>query len=115
MEGVHQDLKTTVVFYAAMEAPLGQMGVMNEQEEGGQTGSVKLEGNIPGALGDFAIEVTEGKGEHPSNTPHPAADDKLLDRTLVKSLQLPVEALWQTKRKCCRGVLLLGLQLTDLE
>ncbi|KAF2180304.1 glycoside hydrolase family 63 protein [Zopfia rhizophila CBS 207.26] len=88
------NIRTTVVWYSTLEG-LGSLEADTEGDELGYEGDVVLKGRTV-ELGDFELKVSEGKGEHP-HTGHPSYDEKPLDRTLVHSLQLPNEALWQTK------------------
>ena len=89
------DLKTTVVWYAALEG-LGSLEIKSQDKDGlGIEGDVKLEGQTV-ELGDFDIRITAGEGEHPRPI-HPSYAEKPLDRSIVHSFQLPEEALWQTK------------------
>ncbi|KAF2199000.1 glycoside hydrolase [Delitschia confertaspora ATCC 74209] len=93
-EDASPNLRTTVVWAASLE--VGRLEVA-EVEEGttGIVGDVVLKGHTE-ELGDFEMAITEGKGDHPV-TGHPSYDDKPLDRTLVKSVYMQAEALWQTK------------------
>ncbi|RAL02713.1 mannosyl-oligosaccharide glucosidase [Aspergillus ibericus CBS 121593] len=91
------DQPTTVMFYAALEG-LGNLGVAtNSEDPHGFDGDVKLTG-FTTDLGDFSIDVTSGpdSNEHPEHD-HPTYEEKPLDRTLVSSLTLHPEQLWQTK------------------
>ena len=95
-EDAPDDLKTTVIFSAAMDG-LGSLEVANEPDDLGIEGTVTLRGSTP-ELSDFTLDITPG----PDTNRHPPAvhetyADKPLDRTMVASLQLPAEALWQTK------------------
>jgi mannosyl-oligosaccharide glucosidase len=100
------DLKTTVVWYASLEG-LGSLEVVDEGEAKGFEGDVKLKGQTL-ELGGFEITVTEGRGEHP-HPRHLSYLDQPLDRTFVRSFQLPEEALWQTKREFfMKGFMKLG-------
>lgn len=97
-EDAADDQPTTLVLYTGLEGE-GNIEVATEREPLGFTGDVKLEGNTPG-LGDFTVDVTEGQGnKHPEHD-HPTWDDKPLDRTLVASLTMPQEHVWQTKGWC---------------
>ena len=95
------DLKTTVVFYAAVEGQgLSRLEALHTQEEKevGYEGDVVIDGENPG-VGDFKIVVT-GDGGRSNNHPihgHPSGMDKTLDRTFVYSSLIPEEALWQSK------------------
>ncbi|KAF2640687.1 glycoside hydrolase [Massarina eburnea CBS 473.64] len=93
-EDAAPDLKTTVIWYHTLEG----IGVLDAQGDPGETGAegdVVLKGKTI-ELDDFEIKITEGEGDHPQ-TSHPSGLEKPLDRTLVHSGQVPVEALWQTK------------------
>lgn len=96
MKGADPDQPTTVVFHAGLEGE-GNIEVASERELLGFTGDVKLEGTAPG-LGDFKIDVTTGSedNKHPKHD-HPTYQDKPLDRTLVASLTMPKDNVWQTK------------------
>ncbi|KAL2217079.1 putative mannosyl-oligosaccharide glucosidase [Thermoascus aurantiacus ATCC 26904] len=87
---------TTVIFYAGLEG-LGSLKVANEPDPLGFEGDVKLAGHTP-ELGDFTIDVTAGpeSNEHPHHS-HPSYAEKPLDRTMVASLYMPPDVLWQTK------------------
>lgn len=95
-EGAAPDQPTTLVFHAGLEGE-GNIEVASEREPLGFTGDVKLEGSAPG-LGDFKIDVTGGPedNQHPKHD-HPTYQEKPLDHTLVASLTMPKENVWQTK------------------
>ncbi|KAK5014468.1 Processing alpha glucosidase I, partial [Cryomyces antarcticus] len=95
------DLKTTIVFYAGMEG-LGSLEVAGADVAPGEVG-MGLDGDVrikgqSNELGDFTIDITTGPDTnvHPTHQ-HPAYQDKPLDKTIVHSVQVPEEALWQTK------------------
>lgn len=92
---------TTVIFYAGLEG-LGSLKVANEPDPLGFEGDVKLAGHTP-ELGDFTIDVTAGpeSNEHPHHS-HPSYAEKPLDRTMVASLYMPPDVLWQTKSNLYR-------------
>ena len=95
-EGAPDNLLTSVVFYASMEG-LGSLAVQNEPDPLGFEDVVTLGGNSQ-ELGDFKIDITPG----PKSNKHPAATDKSLgdkplDRTIVASMTVQEEALWQVK------------------
>lgn len=96
-EDAPERLMTTMIFYAAMDG-FGSLGVKNEPDEMGIEGSVNLEGSS-GELGGFTVEVTEGpeSNRHPGPS-HQSYTAKPLDRTMVASLQVSSEQLWQAKR-----------------
>ncbi|KAI0470820.1 glycoside hydrolase family 63 protein [Xylariaceae sp. FL0804] len=89
------DLKTTVMFYLASEV----LGEAPEVPEGGDEmgfdGDVVFQGTS-GTLGDYKMVVTKGKGSHPESD-HPASDFRNLEKTIVSSISLPEEHLWQAK------------------
>lgn len=94
-EDAPERLVTTMMFYAGMEG-LGELAVMNEHDDLGQDGPVALSGQSPG-LGEFKIDIVDGpETSHPIKT-HQAWDTKPLDRTLVSSMQVPSESIWQAK------------------
>ncbi|KAI9742073.1 MAG: Processing alpha glucosidase I [Cirrosporium novae-zelandiae] len=90
------NLITSVIFTTAMEG-FGAIEFGNEIDELGYEGTVTFKGQTP-ELGGFKIDITEGpdSNEHPPKI-HPSYDEKPVDRTMVASLQIPEEALWQTK------------------
>ena len=89
-------LITTVLFYAGMEG-FGSLSVRNEADELGIEGSLTMDGSSS-ELGQFTIEVTEGpdSNSHPPVT-HQSYAEKPSDRTMVTSLQVPDEGMWQAK------------------
>ena len=97
-EDAPPNLKTTVIFYTAMEG-LGSLEIANDKDSLGIEGTVTITGQTA-ELGDFKIDVTEGpeSNMHPPPT-HPSSQEKRLDRTMVASFEVPEEAIWQTKRR----------------
>ncbi|KAL2039100.1 hypothetical protein N7G274_008149 [Stereocaulon virgatum] len=89
-------LISTVLFYAGMEG-LGSLRVRNEPDDQGIEGTVTMDGNGEG-LGDFTLEVTRGpeRNRYPPPT-HKSFMDKPLDLSIVTSLQVKDENLWQAK------------------
>ncbi|KAF2097063.1 mannosyl-oligosaccharide glucosidase-like protein [Rhizodiscina lignyota] len=98
------DVKTTVIFYAAMEG-LGLLEPVGSTVEGdgtygdGVAGDVEFQGESS-ALGPFKITIKEdrtkeGLNKHPIHG-HVSEDEKPLLKTFVKSMEVPVSALWQT-------------------
>jgi len=94
-----QNIKTTVVFYLALEGfgSLEPEGIEGDVEEFGYSEDITFRGQT-NDLGDFSVKVTDGTGNHPSHT-HASAGDDLLDHTRVHSYQVPEAALWQAKCK----------------
>ena len=100
-EDAPADIKTTIVFYTGIEG-FGTVEVANEYDELGYEGTVTLKGQSQ-ELGDFKVEITEG----PRTNSHPPAQypgyaERPLDRTRIRSMQVPETALWQAK-----GILIL--------
>jgi len=96
-EDARPDLKTTVVFYAALEGA-GMVQVDAEgYEDLGYAGDVTLRGQSEG-LGSFKLEITKGNNNHHPEHDHPTYVERPLDRTMVTSVQAPEMALWQAKR-----------------
>lgn len=95
-EDAPRRLISTILFYAGMEG-FGSLGVRNEPDDSGIEGSLIMEGSS-NELGDFTLEVTEGpkSNSHPPPT-HASYADKPLDRSMVISLQVPEEGIWQAK------------------
>jgi mannosyl-oligosaccharide glucosidase len=95
-EDAPAQLMTTLVFYAGMDG-LGSLEFANEQDDLGQEANVTLRGQTAD-LGDFRIDVTRGPdGNVAPKHRHPSWDSKPLDRTMVSSMQVPSDALWQAK------------------
>lgn len=97
--GVKEGLKTSVWFTAGVEG-LGSMEVLGAEggEELGFDRNVVLNGENS-ALGEFSITITEpqDKNTHPQHG-HPSFFSKPLIHSLVHSVQVPEEAVWQSKR-----------------
>lgn len=95
--GAHPEMSTTAVFYVGNEG-LGTLQVQNEYDELGYEGNVEILGTSQG-LGGFKFEVTKGPSlnRHPV-VQHHAAFGRPLDRTMVKSVQIPPGNLWQSKQ-----------------
>lgn len=67
-----------------------------ENEELGYEGDVSFSGTTP-ELGDFTITLHEpSENLHPVHK-HRSIEERPLDRTLVRSLQVPEDAVWQSK------------------
>ena len=98
-EGVHDDLRTQVVFYISNEG----LGSTLEVELGdtadpfGFDGDVVLKGQSM-ELGGYRIVVTKGTGSHPLPRNHDFQSKRDLDKTVVQSLSLPTDFLWQSKQ-----------------
>ncbi|KAL3458692.1 glycoside hydrolase [Aspergillus heterothallicus] len=91
------DQPITVVFHAGLEG-LGSLSVTTESDDPrGFAGDITFKG-YTGELGDFIVNVTAGpkSNKHPEHD-HPSYEDKPLDRSLVSSLAVKPEHIWQTK------------------
>lgn len=95
-EDAPERLMSTVLFYAGMEG-FGSLSVKNDRDDMGLEGDVVMEGSS-NELGDFTLEVLEGPetNRHPQPS-HPSYDKKPLDKSIVTSLQVPEENMWQAK------------------
>lgn len=93
-----QSLKTSVWLNTGLEG-IGSLLVENAEsgEEMGFEGNVVLKGETSD-IGEFKLTISEpeGKNSHPIHA-HPSYQTKPLDRTLVHSVQVPAEAIWQAK------------------
>jgi len=100
-EDAPNNIKTTVVFYAAVEGQgvsRLEAAFTEDEKEFGYDGDVTIEGENLG-IGDFKILVTGDRNngnQHPFHS-HPSGMDKTLDKTFVNSGLVPEEALWQAK------------------
>lgn len=90
------DLKTTVVFYASTEGLGNVLEVADPGEANGFVGPVTLKGASPG-LGDYKLVVTKGSGQSPTSD-HPISAKRDASKTMVKSLTVPEEHVWQAKQ-----------------
>ena len=88
------DLKSTIIFYASLEG-LGSLEVENDVNPLGYDDDVVLKGESDG-LGEYKLVVTQGRGFHPVSK-HPSYASKPADRTIVDSLTVPEQMIWQMK------------------
>lgn len=93
-----EDVKTNVIFYISVEG-VGSL-VVEDSDEGdnaelGFEGDVKINGETP-ELGEFNFNIVDRFGGRPMHN-HQSYLEKPLVRTLVHSVQVPEEALWQAK------------------
>lgn len=97
-EDAHPDLKSTVIFYAALEG----LGMLEADASGydqlGYAEDVVIDGESQ-ELGSFKLSVSRGsENAHPEHD-HSSYQDRPLDRTMVAQVQVPERALWQAKRQ----------------
>ena len=92
-------LISTVLFYVGMEG-FGSLSVQNEPDELGVEGDIDMVGSSD-ELGDFTLQITDGPQSniHPPIT-HPSYARKPMDRSMVASVQVQEEGMWQAKSKC---------------
>ncbi|KAJ1328984.1 mannosyl-oligosaccharide glucosidase [Microdochium nivale] len=90
------DLKTSVFFYITSEPTGNILEVVADGERQGFSDDVTIKGRHA-QLGEFKMVVTKGKGEHPTSN-HATSSERPLDKTIVNTLELPQEHLWQGKQ-----------------
>ena len=99
--GVAEQLKTAVWFSVGVEG-LGSIEVQGAEagEDRGFDRNVVFNGQTSD-LGEFKLILSEppDNSQHPFHT-HPSYQSKRLDHSLVHSVQVPEEALWQSKGTC---------------
>ncbi|KJX93906.1 mannosyl-oligosaccharide glucosidase like protein [Zymoseptoria brevis] len=107
IQGSFGEHKTAVWFTISAEG-LGSAEAQDAEdaEALGYTGDVVFNGQSP-SVGEYKITVSESKNSHHPGHTHPSYKDKPLENTLVQSLQVPEEALWQSK-----GVLFQAMKVT---
>ncbi|KAL2433388.1 putative mannosyl-oligosaccharide glucosidase [Exophiala dermatitidis] len=92
-EDAPPNLITTLIFYAGMEG-LGELGFSSDEPD--DQGRVTLHGQTAD-LGEFDITFKDATENTVPYKIHPSWDAKPLDRTLMCSLPIPAEAIWQAK------------------
>ncbi|KAI1648099.1 glycoside hydrolase family 63 protein [Daldinia loculata] len=90
------DLQTTVLFYVASESLGETVDIGSDGDEHGFEGDVTFVGKSA-VLGDYKLVVTKGTGDHP-NSDHAISSKRDLSKTVVQSLIVPEEHLWQAKQ-----------------
>lgn len=94
-----KDGKTMLFYYIAQEGD-GELQVDDKGTDAGYEGDVTFSGESK-TLGKYTMTVTKGTGKHPTSK-HALAKQRRGDTTLVKSADLPQEALWQGKHAVFR-------------
>ncbi|EXJ91346.1 mannosyl-oligosaccharide glucosidase [Capronia coronata CBS 617.96] len=92
-EDAPPNLVTTLIFYAGMEG-LGELGFTSEEPD--VEGVVTLHGQTLD-LGEFDISFKEPSENRLPYRTHGSWDAKPLDRTLMSSLPMSPESIWQAK------------------
>lgn len=94
-EDAPADLMTTVIFYLTTEPVGDYLEVDGQGDDTGFDGDVTLKGSSVD-LGDYKIVITKGKGNHPTSE-HEISSERDLEKTVVQSLTMADEFLWQAK------------------
>lgn len=89
-----KDTNTMLFYYIAQEGP-GDLKVEGDSTKFGFDGDVKLKGSSK-ALGDYTMTVSKGKGKKPESD-HALSAERHGDTTLVHSLNLSENEMWQPK------------------
>lgn len=93
-DGAPADTKTMVYYYIAQEGE----GKITPQVTGGKLGidgDIDFKGDSK-ALGAYSIKVTKGEGDHPHVSNY-FSDVRSGDKTLLRSVHLTEDAMWQGK------------------
>ncbi len=90
-----EDLKTMVLLYVSQEGLGNVVEAIPSEDEKGYDDDVTLKGQSTD-LGDFKLVVTKGTGESPVSE-HELSEQRDLSKTVVQSLTLPEEHIWQAK------------------
>lgn len=90
------DMQILIFLYFAQEGG-GQLYVDTQGTEFGFDDDVAFRGTSP-SLGRYEIAVTKGRGEHPSMDHEHTIDKRHGDTTLVDSISLPDDLVWQAKQ-----------------
>lgn len=93
--GAPDNIKTQVVLFVSQEGLGSELETEADGDVNGFAGDVTLNGQSS-SLGEFKLVVTHGTGEHPQGGSE-VDDEKDFDKTVVQSMVLPPEYLWQAK------------------
>ncbi|KAK7749607.1 Processing alpha glucosidase I [Cytospora paraplurivora] len=95
--GIPDDVKTQVLLYVSQEGLGSELGVLPDSDgaDNGFAHDVTLIGKSE-QLGRFKLAVTEGTGEHPQDASD-IDENRDFTKTVVQSLVVPPEFLWQGK------------------
>lgn len=93
--GVPDDVRTQVLLFLGQEG-FGDMIVPQaDGQKDGFPGDITFNGRSQ-SLGDYKLVVTKGTGDHPANGEF--NEDHDLEKTIVQSLSLPPDIIWQAQR-----------------
>lgn len=99
--GVPDNVRTQIILFLGQEG----FGDMIEPQADGQKDGFPEDITFNGrsqSLGDYKLVVTKGTGDHPANGEF--NEDHDLEKTVVQSLTLPPDFLWQAQRIVQRQV-----------
>lgn len=99
--GVPDDVRTQMILFLGQE---GFGSILEPQADGDQDGfpgDVTVTGRSE-SLGDYKVVITKGTGEHPAGGEY--NEDHDMEKTVVQSMNLPPEFLWQAQRIVQRQV-----------
>lgn len=91
---VPSNLRTQLLFFLAQDGLGSTLAPSPDDANNGYEGDVTFSGNSQ-SLGDYKLVITKGTGEHPEAGD--LTEDQDFERTVVQSLTLPPELLWQGK------------------
>ena len=94
-ENAPEDLKTMLMLYVTQEGSGSVISPAEADDEMGYSGDVILKGQSED-LGDYKLVVTRGEGERPTSE-HELSEFRDLEKTVMQSLTLPEEIMWQAK------------------
>lgn len=107
--GVPDNVRTQMILFLGQE---GFGSILEPQADGDQDGfpeEVTIKGRTE-SLGDYKVVITKGTGEHPAGGDFNEGHD--MEKTIVQSLNLPPEVLWQAQRIVQRQV---GEKVTSIK
>lgn len=99
--GVPDDVRTQMILFLGQEGFGSILEPPTDGEQDGFPGDVTFKGRSE-SLGDFNIVITKGTGEHPAGGEF--NEDHDMEKTIIQSLNLPPEFLWQAQRIVQRQV-----------
>jgi mannosyl-oligosaccharide glucosidase len=94
-EEASSDLKTTMILYVTQEGEGSVLDCPASDDDMGYDGDVVLNGQSE-VLGDYKLVVTQGTGNHPTSE-HELSQTRDLEKTVVQSMSMPDELVWQAK------------------